>query len=545
MSRTLQLVSYPPGKKIPGTVYRVVAGIGKGGMGIVYEVEDTSVGRRYALKTLLSSEGNLGDVTTRLVREARLTAGLRHRNIVEVITAGKTSDEPPLPYYVMELLQGIPLRGLMKNRAVRLDHVHQIGTELLDGLYRAHHPVSAREKPLVHCDLKPENIFLALDLAGKSTVKILDFGIAAAVGPRTSGRGFAGTPKYAAPEQFAGGPTTPQTDLYAVGCVLYEMIAGVGPFPRARTAMEYARAHTSERPAPLGDRVKLPPEVERVILSALAKDPAARPRDAYAFMVGIDPLRWIDAAVLPADANKTDEMLETAVTALGLSPSSSPLVFSSTGPSELPSEPTNEFAATKPSPGNEGGTPTRAPARRTVEESDLAFDREAQAQSLEIALSRAGSGSVDRGAATVTSPAAARAAPSGFTHTNGTERLPRRATPVPAAGRRADGTLVERTPANATAPLVVDEAPAPRIDHAMTEVDGTPWFQSEESVRAGARRRAVLAAIGVAGVLALLAAGVRVAGQTATTDHGVPSASSVDGGATAATSGGAVTRGTP
>lgn len=179
-----------------------MARIGTGGMGTVYEVDNTSVWRRYALKTLLSNEGNLGDITRRLVREARLTAALRHRNIVEVITAGTTRDDPPLPFYVMELLSGIPLRALMKSRAVPLDHVHQIGTELLDGLYQAHHPIGARDKPLVHCDLKPENIFLALDVSGKSTVNILYFGIAAAVGAQKQRGTFAGTPKYAAPEQF-------------------------------------------------------------------------------------------------------------------------------------------------------------------------------------------------------------------------------------------------------------------------------------------------------------------------------------------------------
>ncbi len=215
-------MGYQPGQHVPGTVYRVVARIGAGGMGTVYEVEDTSVGRRYALKTLLETKGDLADVTARLQREARLTAALRHRNIIDVMTAGTTADDPPLPYYVMELLRGVSLRELMRRRRMSIpaDQVHQIGVELLDGLYRAHHPVKKGEAPLIHCDLKPENIFIAFDIEGKTTVKILDFGIAAAVGPKTGGDTFAGTPKYAAPEQFRRGQTTPQTDLYAVACRL-------------------------------------------------------------------------------------------------------------------------------------------------------------------------------------------------------------------------------------------------------------------------------------------------------------------------------------
>lgn len=402
-------MGYRPGEQVPGTVYRVVARIGAGGMGTVYEVEDTTVGRRYALKTLVDHKDDLADVTARLQREARLTAALRHRNIIDVMTAGMTADDPPLPYYVMELLRGVSLRELMRRRrrSISADQVHQIGVELLDGLYRAHHPVKKGESPLVHCDLKPENIFIAFDVEGKTTVKILDFGIAAAVGPRTEGDKFAGTPKYAAPEQFRHDAATPQTDLYAAACILYELLAGVSPFPGAKGVVGHARAHLYEAPRALREVVDVPREVERTIMAALSKDPAARPHTAYAFMAGLAELRTSHAVLLPQDLNRTEEMLETAVSALGAPSSDSALA---SAPLELPSEPADGFAVTAPVSTTSGGIDVSVPALISTERLDFHRDVDEAAEARAMASLRGASAEsvVDRVAVTRTLPSRAR-----------------------------------------------------------------------------------------------------------------------------------------
>ena len=482
-------------------------------MGTVYEVEDTSVGRRYALKTLLDTKGDLADVTARLQREARFTAALRHRNIIDVMTAGKTADDPPLPYYVMELLRGVSLRDLMKRRgrSIPADQVHQIGVELLDGLYRAHHPVKKGEVPLVHCDLKPENIFIAFDVEGKTTVKILDFGIAAAVGPKTAGETFAGTPKYAAPEQFRRGAATPQTDLYAVACILYELLAGVSPFPDAKGVTGYARAHVHEAPRPLREVIDVPREVERTLLAALSKDPAARPHTAYALMAGLAELRSRHAVLLPHDINKTDEMLETAVSALG--PPSSDAPLASAPP--LLSDPPNGFAVTSPVP--TASSEIDASLRLDLSADRLDFRQDvseaAEARAAASLRERFTKDEVDRLAATRTLPSrAARHVRSEAAGPRGTERLAQVGVTValpeePPAPAAEDRTADQPRPSSA-------REPRPRVNDAMTEVDSSPWFLERRRFPGGLPRDVRVWAT-VASFFATLAIGGAVIALTA------------------------------
>src|SRR5580692_4372434 len=218
---------YQPGEHVPGTVYMVVRLIGAGGMGTVYDVEDTTIGKRYVLKTLHPRLGAREDLARRIQNEARTLARLHHPNIVEVITAGVTADELKLPYYLMERLSGQSLRLVLEKKGqLELAHAYHIGIDLLDALDHAH------DKGVIHRDVKPDNIFLHRTSAGVTVTKLLDFGIMSlldATQQETAGR-FLGTLRYAAPEQLRGEKPTAKVDVYAAGLVLFEMIAGRGPF---------------------------------------------------------------------------------------------------------------------------------------------------------------------------------------------------------------------------------------------------------------------------------------------------------------------------
>ncbi len=273
---------YQPGQPIPGTVYRVHRVLGAGGMGTVYDVEDTSVGKRYVLKTLHGDLADRTDLAARLAREARALAKLQHPNIVEVYTSGTTQDALRLPYYVMERLQGQSLRTVL-DRKGRLTEVQacDIGIDLLDALDHAH------EFGIIHRDVKPDNIFITRGRDGRSLAKLLDFGIIklASAGSNTmhTGGRFIGTFRYAAPEQILGREVTPRSDLYAAGLVLYEMLAGRGPFDDLEGEMQIGKAHIDGVPPPLSRFVPVSPELENVVMSALQKLPDLRPRDSFTF----------------------------------------------------------------------------------------------------------------------------------------------------------------------------------------------------------------------------------------------------------------------
>src|SRR5258708_30820551 len=163
---------YQPGERVPGTVYQVIRLIGAGGMGTVYDVEDTTIGKRYVLKTLHPQLGAREDLARRMQNEARTLARLNHPNIVEVITAGVTADDLRLPYYVMQRLNWQSLRLVLEEKGrLELTHAYHITIDLLDALDHAH------DKGVIHRDVKPDNIFLHRTSAGVTVTKLLDFGI--------------------------------------------------------------------------------------------------------------------------------------------------------------------------------------------------------------------------------------------------------------------------------------------------------------------------------------------------------------------------------
>src|SRR5580704_11171737 len=252
---------YQPGQKVPGTVYKVGRLLGAGGMGTVYDVEDTSIGKRYVLKTLHPQLGAREDLARRMQNEARTLARLSHPNIVEVITAGVTGDDLKLPYYVMERLNGQSLRLVLEKKGqLELAHAYHIAIDLLDALDHAH------DKGVIHRDVKPDNIFLHRTAAGVTVTKLLDFGILSlldATMRETAGR-FLGTLRYAAPEQLRGEKPTPKVDIYAATLVLYEMIAGRGPYDDEGESRHIAAAHMNKPAPPLSRFVPVTAELEMV-----------------------------------------------------------------------------------------------------------------------------------------------------------------------------------------------------------------------------------------------------------------------------------------
>src|SRR5258708_7052113 len=271
---------YQPGERVPGTVYQVERVISAGGMGTVYDVEDTTIGKHYVLKTLHPQLGAREDLARRMQNEARTLARLNHPNIVDVITAGVTADDLRLPYYVMERLNGQSLRLVLEKKGqLELGHAYHIAIDLLDALDHAH------DKGVVHRDVKPDNIFLHRTPAGVTLTKLLDFGIVSVLDGghhETAGR-FLGTLRYAAPEQLRGEKATPKADVYAAALVLFEIIAGRGPFDDEGDPVRISGAHLHKLAPPVSKFVTVPRELDDLLRAALAKDPDARPRDAFSF----------------------------------------------------------------------------------------------------------------------------------------------------------------------------------------------------------------------------------------------------------------------
>ncbi len=332
---------YQPGEQVPGTVYKILRLIGVGGMGTVYDVEDTTIGKRYVLKTLHPKLGAREDLVRRIQHEARTLAKLHHPNIVEVITAGVTADELRLPYYLMERLSGQSLRLILEKKGqLDLPHAYHIGIDLLDALDHAH------DKGVIHRDVKPDNIFLHRTMMGVTITKLLDFGIVSmldAGSGETAGR-FLGTLRYAAPEQLRGEKPTAKTDVYSAGLVLYEIVAGRGPFDDEGDSHRIAAAHMHKFPLPPSHYATVPRELDVLLMSALAKNPDARPRDAFSFAASLRNLKRRLEDVRPRE--NTDNRV-TAAAMLG--PESTPgLSYVSSSPPEPRSVPLGARSSTPP-----------------------------------------------------------------------------------------------------------------------------------------------------------------------------------------------------
>ncbi|MCO5997615.1 serine/threonine-protein kinase [Actinoallomurus rhizosphaericola] len=261
--------------QILGGRYRLVRQLGEGGMGQVWEAQDETLGRNVAVKviSLLAGGGSRGDeARARFLREARITAQLQHPNIVTIHDLGETgAGNERVPFLVMELLRGEGLDAMLRRGAVALPDAAQWGAQIGDALADAHNA------GIMHRDIKPSNILVT----PSGNVKVLDFGIARAADPyatadRITQTGFiVGTPPYMAPEQARGFPE-PRSDLYALGCLLFELITGRLPF-QAPDTVGYLSAHlTQEPPAPSSVSTTIPSAWDDLVLTLLRKDPTQR-----------------------------------------------------------------------------------------------------------------------------------------------------------------------------------------------------------------------------------------------------------------------------
>ena len=260
--------------------YRVLSRLGSGGMADVYCAEDTHLGRQVALKVLYRRFAQDAEFVERFKREAQSAAGLTHPNVVNVFDRGEHDGT----YYIaMEYLPGRTLKEVVGERGV-LDQesVIEIGIQILRAASFAH------RRGVVHRDLKPHNVML--DDGGNA--KVTDFGIArAGASEMTEAGSIMGTAQYLSPEQAQGQLATPQSDLYSVGIILYELLTGRLPFD-GESAVAIAVQHLNDPPTPISSlRPDVAPELEAAVMRALAKDPAARWADADEFIRALEGAR--------------------------------------------------------------------------------------------------------------------------------------------------------------------------------------------------------------------------------------------------------------
>ena len=320
----------------PGAIladrYRIIALLGRGGMGEVYRADDLTLGQPVALKFLPAALENDVALLDMLHSEVRNARQVSHPNVCRVYDIGELPPQQPKSgvaggpevagrhFYTMEFIDGEDLSSLLR-RIGRLspDKALEIAHQICAGLAAAH------DSGLLHRDLKPANIMLD----GRGRARITDFGLALPVELASGKRELAGTPAYMAPEQLEGGQAGVRSDIYALGLVLYEIFTGKRPFD-ADSAVEWRRAHLESQPKMPSSIVgEIEPAIERAILRCLQKDPKLRPGSAMqvaAALPGGDPL----AAALAAGETPSPEMVAAAGTQAGISPRNALLVFLAT-----------------------------------------------------------------------------------------------------------------------------------------------------------------------------------------------------------------------
>jgi serine/threonine-protein kinase len=266
--------------------YRVTGLIGRGGMGVVYAAEHTLLGRPAAIKVLLPELSQNQDIVMRFFNEARAATAIRHPGIIEIYDFGWTPDRAA--FIVMERLDGETLARRASRMRLHWPDVLAIARQIAGALSAAH------ARGIVHRDLKPDNVFLVADpeVPGGERIKLLDFGIAKLADPssssKTSTGTVMGTPAYMAPEQCRGVAVDHRADLYALGCVIYELCCG-RPLFVGEGAGDVLAAHIHLPVPPMAAHgADVPPAVEQLILHLLAKAPADRVQSAEALIHAID-----------------------------------------------------------------------------------------------------------------------------------------------------------------------------------------------------------------------------------------------------------------
>jgi serine/threonine protein kinase len=250
-----------------GGRYRLQERLGQGGTGEVYRAFDERLERPVAVKIMHARVADDREARERFRREATLMARLRHRNIVGIHDYDNGADRP---YLVQEYCPGGTIGLMVEAAPLPWERVRSIALPILAALEHAH------AAGVIHRDLKPTNVLYAAD----GTLAVGDFGLARAIAGQTltADGAIVGTPEYWSPEQAANQPVTEKTDIYALGCILYQLATGSLPFTgEDRLAVGWARTH--EQPVPAIERNPLlPDEADELIRSLMETDPAKRPR---------------------------------------------------------------------------------------------------------------------------------------------------------------------------------------------------------------------------------------------------------------------------
>ena len=272
------------GGAVPSSLgdYRIVRSLGEGGMGEVYLAEDSALGRQVALKVMKSFAGRHAQLSEWFLAEARALASINHDHVVKVFQVGQDAG---LPYFVMELLEGETLADRLRSEGVlEVTEAVRIAREVAEGLEAVHH------EGLAHCDLKPGNVWLepkrrrSADGPGEERAKLLDFGLARrAAGlaeAETDDRELAGTPQYMAPELTTSGAADSRSDLFSLGCVLYEMLTGTVPFPGEGALDTILAIQLDDHPPVTEYRPEVPAGLADVVEWLLERSPEDRPGSA-------------------------------------------------------------------------------------------------------------------------------------------------------------------------------------------------------------------------------------------------------------------------
>ena len=307
--------------------YHVTKKLGEGGMGAVYLAEHVKMGRKSAIKVMSASMSQDADAVSRFNREANNASRINHANICAIYDFGETPDG--LMYLAMEYIEGDSLNGVLKQSGpMSLQRATSILRQTAEALHVAH------AAGIVHRDLKPDNIMISSQ-AGKDLVKVVDFGIAKAVGGDESGQKVTktglvvGTPEYMSPEQLSGDKLDGRSDLYSLALVYYRMITGTLPF-QAETSQETMIKRLTDDPMPLAQALPtggFPGGLQSVMDRALARYANDRYSDAVEFakeveaaLVGIAPeggaTMMVDAAgmkTMVAGAAKTSGVPQTRI----------------------------------------------------------------------------------------------------------------------------------------------------------------------------------------------------------------------------------------
>jgi Tol biopolymer transport system component len=301
----------------PGTKlgpYEIVAPLGAGGMGEVYRAKDTRLGREVAVKVLPRHLSDVPEVRARFEREARTVSSLNHPNICTLFDVGRSPGEAgsgEIDYLVMELVEGETLAQRLHKGPLQVAEVLTLGAQVADALDRAH------RAGVIHRDLKPGNVMLT-----RAGAKLMDFGLARAAGlvnpvsgsgatksalaqsptvgqPLTAEGTIVGTFQYMSPEQLEGREADARSDLWALGCVLYEMATGKRAYEGA-TQASLISAIMRDSPRPIAELAPMsPPALERLVAALLAKDPDERVQTAHDVKL---QLRWAAEPISTADS---------------------------------------------------------------------------------------------------------------------------------------------------------------------------------------------------------------------------------------------------